>query len=131
MTHHTDEHDEHEGHRREKRGGGGFLSGMIFGGLIGAGLGLFLAPRSGKETMEMLRTRGEELRDQMNTGLDDARQSAEHLVTDVSAKVDTLQQRGRDMVLENKERIERTAAAVKETAKETWSETDRNRTYAG
>jgi gas vesicle protein len=109
MGHHDYEDDE----RREKRGGG-FLSGFMFGGLIGAALGLVLAPRSGEETRQMIRDRGVELRDQVSRG-----------VEEVKASADQLQQRGRDFVEENRDRIERTATAVRDTAKETWTQGER------
>lgn len=121
-TDHYDEHNDEPVHRSKGKLGG-FLSGVMLGGLIGGTVALFLAPRSGRETLERIRLKGEVLRDQATLSLYGARDSAEHLVTDVTARVDTLQQRGRELVQENKERIERTAAAVKATAKETWAET--------
>jgi gas vesicle protein len=104
-----------EGSRSHRRGGG-FLSGFFFGGLVGATLGLVLAPRSGDETRQILRDRSLELRDQVTEGVDEAK-----------ASVNELQQRGRDFVEDNKQRIERTAAAVRQTAKETWTADDASR----
>jgi len=128
MTHHNDE-DEREDHeyREERRGGGGFVSGLLFGGLLGAVLGVVFAPRSGEETRRMIRDRGMELRDQVTEGIDEARSTATETLDDVVTKVDTLQQRGREFVAENRQRIEKTATAVKETAKETWTEGNNQR----
>ena len=41
---------------------GAFLAGLLLGGLVGAGVALFLAPQSGEETREMIRERGIELK---------------------------------------------------------------------
>jgi gas vesicle protein len=42
--------------------GGSFVIGFALGAVIGAGLALVFAPRSGEETREQLRQRSEELR---------------------------------------------------------------------
>ncbi len=46
----------------ETRTGGGFLAGIVIGGLLGAGIALLLAPRSGQETRDELLDRSAELR---------------------------------------------------------------------
>ena len=84
----------------------------MFGGLIGAAVGLVLAPRSGEATRQLIKDRGLDLRDQVSLGVDE-----------VKASVDDLQQRSREFVIENKERIEKTAQAVRDTARETWATT--------
>jgi gas vesicle protein len=104
MTHHEDETP------KSKSSGAGFLSGFMFGGLIGATLGLVLAPRSGEATRQLIKDRSLDLRDQVTLGVDE-----------VKASVDELQQRGREFVVEKKERIEKTAQAVRDTARETWA----------
>lgn len=51
---------------------GAFLAGFLLGGLVGAGVALFLAPQSGEETREMIRERGIELKtraEEASTGL--------------------------------------------------------------
>jgi len=47
----------------EVRTGGGFLAGIVIGGLLGAGVALLLAPRSGQETREELLDRSAEIRE--------------------------------------------------------------------
>jgi len=44
------------------RGGGDFLAGFVFGGMVGAALALLFAPQRGEETRAQLRERGLELR---------------------------------------------------------------------
>ena len=39
----------------EKSNGGTFVAGIVVGGLIGAAIGLLLAPRSGRETRRILK----------------------------------------------------------------------------
>jgi gas vesicle protein len=39
----------------------GFIAGIVVGAAIGAGVSMLLAPRSGKETREQLKEKGEEL----------------------------------------------------------------------
>jgi gas vesicle protein len=91
-------------------GGGGsrdFLSGLVWGGLVGAAMGLLLAPRPGDETREMLRARGIELRERAMDAADQTRQRAEEM-----------QQRGREMLEQNRERVTRTVDAAKTAAQE-------------
>lgn len=44
-------------------GGGGFFTGLVLGGMVGAAVGLLLAPRRGEETLEQIRVKSAELRD--------------------------------------------------------------------
>jgi gas vesicle protein len=89
----------------------GFLSGLFFGGLVGATLGLLMAPHSGDHTRALLRERTDELKGQVRQTAGETRQRAE-----------AMQARGRELLAENAERITRTAEAVKRTAQESWTE---------
>lgn len=51
---------------------GSFLSGFVFGGLIGAAVALLMAPQSGEETRKLIRDKGIELRDKTSEALEDA-----------------------------------------------------------
>jgi gas vesicle protein len=48
-----------------KDNGGGFFSGFLLGGILGAALALLFAPQPGSETQQMLREKGIELRDKV------------------------------------------------------------------
>jgi len=48
-----------------KDDGGGFFMGFILGGLIGAGLALLFAPKSGEETREYLKEKALELKEKV------------------------------------------------------------------
>jgi gas vesicle protein len=43
----------------------GFFVGFLLGGIIGAGLALLLAPKSGEETREFLRDKGLEIKEKV------------------------------------------------------------------
>ncbi len=94
-----------------KSGGSGFLSGLVWGSMVGAAIGLLMAPRAGDETRVLLREKTNELRDR-------AQQTAEETRT----KATELQERSRSLVQENRERLARTAEAVKRSAQEAWRE---------
>lgn len=47
----------------EKCSGGSFVAGMLVGSLVGAGIALLFAPRSGAETRQRIREMSEDLRD--------------------------------------------------------------------
>jgi gas vesicle protein len=70
---------------------GNFLRGILLGSILSAGIALLTAPRSGLETRQMLREKGEQLqedvaqsiekaREQVGTMISDTRQQAEQLV---------------------------------------------------
>ncbi len=47
----------------KRKGGGGFLAGLIIGGIAGFAAGMILAPKSGEETRALLSERSKEWRD--------------------------------------------------------------------
>jgi len=54
-----------------------FFAGLVTGGLVGAGLALFLAPQSGEKTRIQIRDKSLELRDEAAEGLTEAGQRAQ------------------------------------------------------
>jgi len=104
----------------------------MFGGLIGATLGLLLAPQSGEKTRTSLQHKSHELRDKVTRTAQDAQTRVETFAEETLAKAEALQQRGLDFVNENKERIENMAEAVKTAAQDTWAESGaKTRTESG
>jgi uncharacterized protein YjbJ (UPF0337 family) len=65
----------------------GFLSGIILGALVGAAVMLFLAPQSGRQTMNQLRIRGRELADQAKDAADDLQHRATNVVSEARSRV--------------------------------------------
>lgn len=102
---------------------GGFLSGLLVGGLIGAATGLLLAPRSGMKTRVLLQNKGRAVRNQMTHTVEDARTRAGILVEETAAKAEALQQRSREFIEAQKERLEKTAEAALQAAQTTWTNT--------
>lgn len=85
------------------------LSGLVLGGLVGAGVMLLLAPQSGKRTRAQLQRKGIELRDQASDSLDEAmaqvRVQARKATYNLSDKAEELQQLGQELLDEQKERF--------------------------
>jgi gas vesicle protein len=69
-----------------KRGGG--FGTFLRGALIGAGLAMLFAPRSGRETREMLTERSVELRDKATDIARDTRVRAEEALVDARNRLD-------------------------------------------
>jgi gas vesicle protein len=86
-----------------------FLAGMLLGGLAGAAVMLLLAPQSGKKTRAQIQHKGIELRDQATETVEGAmaqvRHTAQQITGDVREKAVELQQRGQDMLDEQRERL--------------------------
>jgi gas vesicle protein len=85
-----------------------FLAGLLFGGLIGAGTMLLLAPQSGKKTRLQIQRKGRDLRvhtaDAVDGGVTQVRNKARDISTNIHDHAEDLQQRGQDVVDQQKER---------------------------
>jgi len=88
---------------------GGFIAGLLIGGMAGAGAMLLLAPQSGKRTRAQIQRQGRDLRDQATGTIEDAvvqaRIKARQISADVRGQAEDLQHRGEDMFDEQKERL--------------------------
>ena len=88
---------------------GGFLAGMVIGGLAGAGTMLLLAPQSGRRTRAEIQQKGLELRDQTveNVGnrVADARVQARKMTAPARRQVKVLQHRGQELIDEQRDRL--------------------------
>ena len=102
----------------------GFLAGILLGALAGAGAMLLMAPQSGKRTRAQIRHKGLVLRDQASVSIDqaltDVRVQGQHITARAHQQADKLQQRGQDMLDQQKERwssvVEAGKNAVQNTA---------------
>lgn len=103
---------------------GAFVSGFMIGGLIGAAVALLLAPQSGEETRMLIREKGVELKDQVETTTADARLRAEEMAKDARTRAADMQQRGQVVLEEQKSRIEEAIEAGKQAAQRTQVELD-------
>lgn len=83
-----------------------FLS-FLFGGVIGAGLALLLAPQSGRET-----------RQKIKEFTDEAKEKAKKYTEDVKGKATSTAEKGKDFFEEKKSALSAAIEAVRETYKE-------------
>ena len=103
--------DSLDNHNHEYENGvkqvGGFFAGLLVGGLAGAGTMLLLAPQSGKRTRAKIEQKSIELREQTTEAVEDAlkqaRTKGRQIRADVRDQADALQQRGQDVLDEQKE----------------------------
>lgn len=88
----------------ESNGVGGYLAAFAIGALVGTAVALLYAPRSGKETRELLGKRGRELKDQASEALDKARDFVQGKKAELAAAVDA----GRDAMREERAKHQKT-----------------------
>ena len=81
---------------------GGFLLGLLAGGLAGAGMMLLLAPQSGKKTRTGIERKGKQLYKQFGKTVEETmaqvRTKAHQITDDVAEQAGDLQQRGQDAI---------------------------------
>ena len=101
------------------------IRGFLFGGLVGAAVGLLLAPQSGQETRAMIRETGLKFKEQTGQSMEQAWNQFDAAVADLSQRVDSLQERvkelkiqGRAQFEEQTEMAQQAAEKVKEQVKE-------------
>jgi gas vesicle protein len=96
---------------------GGFLAGLLLGGLASAGAMLLLVPHSGKRTRADIQLKGTELRDQATETVEDAvdqvRATAQHIKAGARKEAKGLKQRGHEMLDGKVERVSAAVADVK------------------
>jgi len=91
--------------------GGGFITGLLFGGIVGAGIALAMAPRPGRETREQLLKRAAELRARADELVGQAREREGELVG-----------RGKEMLEQQQSRVREMVRSGRETLKEAMSQ---------
>lgn len=94
-----------------------FLAGTLVGSLIGAGAMLLMAPQSGKKTRKQLWRRGQDMREQTTDSIEDGmkqvRAKARKVTTKIHKQAEELQQRGQDVLDQQRERLSSTVEASK------------------
>jgi len=107
----------------ERETGGGFGS-FVLGALVGAGVALLFAPRSGEETQAEIRERAQRLRDtaegrvrdvqkQLEERIEDARTEMEHRVDQMKEAVESGRRAAKDARSELEGKLERSKAAYR------------------
>ena len=73
-------------------GFGGFVATFIVGAVVGAGLALLYAPRTGREMRSLLRERSREMKDKTEDALQEARDAIRDRKAEVAAAVEGAKQ---------------------------------------
>lgn len=96
-------------HKSEANHPMGFIRGLLLGGLAGAVAILLVAPQSGEKTRAKIVNKSTELRDQTVGTVEDAmtqaRAKTHQITADVRDKAEKLQQRGQEVLAEQKEHL--------------------------
>jgi len=77
---------------------GGYLAAFAIGALVGTGVALLYAPRSGKETRDLLAKKGRELKGKAADVLDDAKDFVQGKKAEITAAVEA----GKDAMREER-----------------------------
>ena len=80
------------------------LSGLLIGGLVGAGTALLFAPQSGEETRAAIQNKSTELRDRTTEGVKDAVSQVKNKTRQVASGVIS---RGQELAAQGKEAADR------------------------
>ena len=90
-----------------RRGGGGleFLSGLFIGGMLGAVIGLLLAPQSGEETRAQLVERGIELRDELQERAAELQEKVPAVVEEQRSRVQDAYEKGKAAAARKRQEI--------------------------
>jgi gas vesicle protein len=108
----------------DRDGGGGQMGSFVMGALVGAGLALLFAPKSGAETQEDLKEHARKLRGtaedkmreaqkQLEDRLDVAREGVQSRVEDVKSAVDAGRKAAVDARDDLEKKLERSKAAYR------------------
>lgn len=83
----------------EQEGSGAAVALAFFlGGLLGAGLALFLAPKAGRETREMVKELGTQVKEKVTPLADEMRKRVEQTMGEVRKRVEESLEEGREFV---------------------------------
>jgi gas vesicle protein len=112
---------EHEVHHAT-RSGMSVVTGLLIGGLIGAGVALLMAPRSGEETRAELRNKAMEYRDRtkdaLNETVSQAKSKAGEIQQGVVEKAEDLKRRGKQTAAQQLDHVAQAAEAGKSKVQE-------------
>lgn len=93
-----------------------FLAGFLLGGIVGAAIALLMAPQSGEETRDDLRSRGIELRTRGEEFSNEAMTQAQKLAEEGQKRATEAQERSRLALEEQKSRLQEAIDAGKQAA---------------
>ncbi len=97
--------------------GAPLLAGLMIGGLIGASAMLLLAPQAGRQTRRELQKGAMDLKDRTTDNVRDAvsqaKSRAQDMAAQARAKADDLQNQGKDIAIDQLDRVASAAQAGK------------------
>ncbi len=82
-----------------------FAAGLFLGGLVGAALGLMLAPQSGRETRRQIAERGIELKDDLGRKASELQKRLPDIVDEQRVRVEDAIQRGKEAAARKRQEI--------------------------
>ncbi|MGF1505138.1 MAG: YtxH domain-containing protein [Chloroflexi bacterium] len=84
---------------------GNFVLGFVVGGLIGAGIALLNAPRSGDETRQMIARKGQEFSEQAQAEISRMRAEGERTLDDIRARADDVLADAQDRIGDARQQV--------------------------
>ena len=109
--------DRNDGRMNSGGSGTPLLTGLLIGGLVGAGTMLLLAPQAGRRTRQEVQEGAMELRDRttekVKGAVYEARSRADQVVSGMREKAGDLQNQGKDIAVEQLDRVASAAQARK------------------
>jgi gas vesicle protein len=109
QTERTEMTSQEQIHESGSGSAGGFLAGLVVGGLAGAGTALLLAPESGKRTRSGIKRKGAALRDRtvetMGNTMADVRVKARQISAPAVRQAKEMRQRGQLILEEQRDRL--------------------------
>ena len=116
MTHENFEYQESDNRNGHGRA---VVAGVLVGGITGAITALLLAPQSGKETRSQIQGKVSDVRDRAGEKVEDTleqiRSRAEQVKLEVGGKASELKAKGRDVLVEQLDRVSAAADAGKKS----------------
>jgi len=91
-----------------------WFAGMMIGGLVGAGVALLTAPRSGEETRTMIRQKSIELKDRAAETIEETRARAGELAQTGKDRVAEMTKRGQEAIAERSNGVKKAFSGLKE-----------------
>ena len=91
-----------------------WFTGMMIGGLVGAGVALLTAPRSGEETRAMIREKSIEMKDQAVKSIEETRERAGELAQTGKERVAEMTKRGQEAIAEKSNGAKKIFSGLKE-----------------
>jgi len=92
---------------------GAFLSGLMIGGLIGAGVALLYAPQSGEATRQQIAEKSTELKTQAETELAKIQEQAQATLTDLQSKANQVTADAQQQIDKARAQLEGTVNNIK------------------